>query len=57
MKFVVTIEVEKKEKRDRPSGLVAVGKIFKGLAKVRATKTFAERDYDLLTAPGIEVAS
>ena len=58
MKFIVTIELEKAEKpREKPRGLVVVGKIFKGLAKCKATQAFAERDYDLLDAPGIEVAS
>jgi hypothetical protein len=58
MKFVVTIELEKEQKpREKPRSLVVVGKIFRGLAKCKATRAFAERDYDLLDAPGIEVAS
>lgn len=58
MKFIVTIELEKEQKpREKPRGLVVVGKIFRGLAKCKVAQSFAERDYDLLDAPGIEVAS
>jgi hypothetical protein len=62
MKLALVIEIAEPRasadvKQKRRPALVAVGKIFKGLCKVRATKEFVNRDYDLLTVPGVEVAS
>jgi hypothetical protein len=58
MKLALVIDTDSKEvKQKRRPVLVYAWSIIKGVRKTYGTREQHERDYDLLTVPGIEVAS